>query len=539
MCRLGRRSARHRAADVGRPPVSLVSLRTALLASLLASCTARVEQRHAPPRLFRIAASARSPIELLRPLSQAAVPLGVDDVRWSWRAAAGPYSFQQCVDRACREIVQRNRTLEPVVRTALHAQAAYWRVCDETSCSRSRQIRSGFDARQADTAEGCDTSPFMLRNGRAVSCVRNLGRRSSYLDDGAIVPVREAPELDGESFPHWQPIGDVNGDGDDDLVRIYALRSSGIPRDQLLAPQVFLSSPTGYHYHREVGDAVGPSAQVESVGDLDDDGRAELVALPRTGVVQLLRSEDDQRLHRTDFPTRIHDDELLRGDSLRVRRGFDLDGDGMNDAIVDGADQSSDPVLVLGGREGVFRVSRGDVERFGALGEHVGDVTGDGIDERVLPGAWLQPPRDEAPAGAAPPDEELVLIDGATAAAEHPRVLARLRVPFERVDWFGRVGSEFDRRALVLLAGVIAEHPTQATPYHPTRTDAGAFPEVFDRTAHQLCELRRDVIRCAPAVYYPTTSPLFVLDVLSCLTGLRTEACGPWRPTLLQRGSTW
>ena len=340
---------------------------------------------------------------------------------------------------------------------------------------------------------------------------------------------------------HWHPMGDVNGDGDDDLVRIYALRSSGVPRDQLLAPQAFLSSPTGYHFRPAVGDAVGPSAQVESVGDLDDDGRAELVALPRTGVVQLLRIEDEQRLHRTDFPTRCGADEILHGSTLRIRRGFDCNGDGMNDAIVDGADQNGDPLLVLGSSEGAFRVSRGDAERIGARGEPVGDVTGDGIDERALPVAWMQPPSDDAPGSSAPPatDEEIAVIDGATAAAEHPRVLARLRVPFERVDWVIRVGTEFDRRSLVLLGGMIANPPTQATPYDPTRTYAGSFSEVTDRTAHQLCELREDSIRCAPAVYYPTTSPLFVLDVLSCLTGLRTEACGPWRPTLLQRGHTW
>ena len=78
--------------------------RPVLLSLALSSCAPRVEHRHAAPT-FRLGLVAAPPITLLRPLSQAAIATGVDDVRWSWRGAVGPYLFQQCVDRACREIV--------------------------------------------------------------------------------------------------------------------------------------------------------------------------------------------------------------------------------------------------------------------------------------------------------------------------------------------------------------------------------------------------------------------------------------------------
>lgn len=512
----------------------------------LSSCAPRVEHRHAAATFSLGPANAPS-ITLLRPLSQAAIATGVDDVRWSWRGAAGPYVLQQCVDRSCREIVAEIRTAERSARAALHPRAEWWKVCSSASCSIERMVRNSFDVGVQKlfyrANSRCDSNVFWRHSGRALSCVQRyaLGGR---LEDGTLISVSPLMMRDSVDLSDWQAFDDVNGDGDDDLARVFCNACGQInDRTRVREPQLFVSGHAGYSWLSEFGAAAGPTAQLESAGDLDGDGGAELIAMDTEGNVRLLRLDRSGLPHRIALPVHYEVRGALSSSTLNITCRFDLNGDGLND-VVAVSNEDVPPTVIYGADSAAFRIERFPRDNDVYIGVPVGDLTGDSVDETIEFGHALPPFAEQrltdAPGSSRDGGEDdLVVIDGRTATAARPTEVARGRGLFEsmQVSDIYRVATELDGRSLVLFGGSMRDRPRSGTPFDPTHGATLDFVEVSDRTAHQLCEVRAGSIRCLPPVYYHPLPSLMVVDVLTCLTKVRSDGCGPWRPALLLRGA--
>lgn len=171
----------------------------------------------------------------------------------------------------------------------------------------------------------------------------------------------------------------------------------------------------------------------------------------------------------------------------------------------------------------------------------LGDVGGDGLDEMLFIGRW--PSGFESPsartlgAQCTAPTGRIAVIDGHSAVNVNPNIVSQTCAQLDEIRAVFRVLTELEGRSLILLEGELSEHARTATAFDTTRRAGGSLDELADRTAHQLCEVRGDAIRCLPPVYYDPSPRLRSLDVLTCLTGLRGDRCGPWRPALLQRGA--
>lgn len=222
-------------------------------------------------------------------------------------------------------------------------------------------------------------------------------------------------------------VGDINGDGFDDL-----LVTSAEPASHLIygGPGTFEPGTARGHalgidqadVHFVGGE--GSRHTVAAAGDVDGDGFADLLignyeAADETGRVYLIYGG-------ADFPQTYHLDSapvVLRGIAPGDRAGYsmagagDIDGDGFDDILVGAPranpalmDRAGEVYMVRGGPDllGELELAAADarltghaeLDEAGISVAMAGDVDGDGFDD-ILVGAWLADPGGRTNAGEA------------------------------------------------------------------------------------------------------------------------------------------
>lgn len=173
-------------------------------------------------------------------------------------------------------------------------------------------------------------------------------------------------------------LGDLDGDGRAEIVIAWGFGGKQLGRAALF------SGNTGDPLHSWIGEAQAHEfgASVASCGDLDGDGRTDLaIASPGEGRVDLYSSRTGERLRRL-LPPR---EDLRFGEE--IANAGDVDADGHDELIV-GAPGSSH-AYVFSGKDGkvLLALDNGaESSRFGRAVAGGGDLDGDGHPD-VLVGA--------------------------------------------------------------------------------------------------------------------------------------------------------
>ncbi len=251
----------------------------------------------------------------------------------------------------------------------------------EGSVQFGRSVASGGDA----NGDGVDDL-FISDPGFEVEGVR-VGRWFVY--DGATREemwraVGDAPlGIDELRWSHLIAaafIGDIDGDGGDDLI-------VGIPTTfQQHGTAIVYSGRTGDVLHRyDGGEHHYLGIDVSGVGDLNRDGTPDFAFAGRyyaaDGHVSFRSGRDGSELHRIEIPY-----------PRRIRGIGDIDGDGHDDAAVSSWRQyiENARVFILSGRTGETTIlsapggSRED--RFAYTMAGSADVTGDGVPDLAVRG---------------------------------------------------------------------------------------------------------------------------------------------------------
>lgn len=252
---------------------------------------------------------------------------------------------------------------------------------------------SGQETRLADAAatatQYLDTSTVAgVRYFYEITAYNAAGQspRSNELSVVAVGPT-PAPFLGPyraygvTGWPESVAVGDVTGDGRNDVVMGVSPGTSSTPDEVLVYAQLADGSlappvayPTGYGY--------GPPTSV-AVGDITGDGRADVVVALHSIGIEVFPQLSSGTL---GSPT-----TLATPDDLRVRLG-QLDGDGRLDVAALGWGTNTVRVFLNDGRGGLRTPVVYAAQHGGYDDLEVADVTGDGRDDVVaMSGEGLTP----------------------------------------------------------------------------------------------------------------------------------------------------
>jgi hypothetical protein len=184
----------------------------------------------------------------------------------------------------------------------------------------------------------------------------------SVADDGFLGFRLDYRVADYTAFP---AVGDVNGDGKPDIVTV----GSGIDRNGVIS--VLLNTGTGTFGNRR-DYAGGSELRLPTLGDVNGDGKLDIVtshgdwSVP--GSVGILLNAGDGTFHsRQEYPVGYHPMHLAVGD---------VNGDGRNDIVT--ANQSGSVTVLQNTGNGVFTRRDYAVGPWESWGLALGDVNGDG-----------------------------------------------------------------------------------------------------------------------------------------------------------------
>ncbi|MFF8846509.1 FG-GAP repeat domain-containing protein [Streptomyces sp. NPDC015127] len=189
---------------------------------------------------------------------------------------------------------------------------------------------------------------------------------------------------DGGSFAadrkwsdHFSPgrevpaVGDLNGDGKDDIITF--------TREDTADVYVALSDGTSFGTGQKWHDDFAPWAQFPAVGDVNGDGRDDIIAFTQdaSNDVYVALNEGD----RFGTPRKVHDHFAPEGERPRVG---DVNGDGKDD-IVTFTGGEAKAVYVALSDGAVFGEGRKWADFLALDGEfpYMGDYNGDGKDDIV------------------------------------------------------------------------------------------------------------------------------------------------------------
>lgn len=191
-------------------------------------------------------------------------------------------------------------------------------------------------------------------------------------------------------FPAEALIADVSGDGLDDIVFLSGLKELAVVRQD--AAGALATTPDRY----ELPTRYWPQVDAFAVGDVDGDGRNDVVAVdPSRGLIVLLQRDDGLLASATQF------DPGFSTDGIEIA---DVDGDGIADLLGDTTTYPSEGHVFVWRRtddgalapaiDHTFQTqSAGGTVYFENLA--LGDVTGDGRPDAVVTwsdeGIWVLP----------------------------------------------------------------------------------------------------------------------------------------------------
>jgi hypothetical protein len=169
---------------------------------------------------------------------------------------------------------------------------------------------------------------------------------------------------------HSIAVGDVSGDGRDDLVFL-SLREEVIPSESRMEVYVAYQRDDGrLDAAVRIGDSGNNLAYQLVVADMDRDGRSDIITAVFDGVL-VLRSNADGTFTRST---------ALAGDPNEMIV-TDVDRDGHLDVLVDSSNTAA-TVVHGDGRGGIARTSTLPLPASAV--RTTGDVTGDGLDDLIL-----------------------------------------------------------------------------------------------------------------------------------------------------------
>lgn len=234
-----------------------------------------------------------------------------------------------------------------------------------------------------EEGEFADTRLFTLGASRSGGITRNLTARPSGRV-GAAPPAMLTPSFALQTYVMTAPeflsdpaaavarsiaVGDVSGDGRDDLVFLVVRYAPDLRNDRMDIHAAYQRDDGRLAAAVKIGESVGRPYQL-LIADLDRDGVGDIMTATYDGVL-MLRSNADGTF--TASTTVVGD----RHDMVAT----DVDRDGYLDVLVDTSDTSA--TVIHGNSLGVIdRVST--LALPASASRTTGDVTGDGLDDLIL-----------------------------------------------------------------------------------------------------------------------------------------------------------
>jgi len=158
-------------------------------------------------------------------------------------------------------------------------------------------------------------------------------------DDGGRVTTLEG--IRPRSWVWSVAAADFNGDGRDDVAVGYHSLESGAPR---LGIDVLMSTPGGAHNRLELEKGLDVAVRALAAGDLDGDGRPDLVAIADDGSIRLFLGRGNGRFEHELEPALAAAEPGCRGNHAALA---DLDGDGRDELIASFGSESCPGVGAL------------------------------------------------------------------------------------------------------------------------------------------------------------------------------------------------
>lgn len=242
----------------------------------------------------------------------------------------------------------------------------------------SIMVAAGFEAGGKDTCQGDSGGPLLVpsHNGWKVAGITSWGygcadprRPGVYTRIGAQRLHRWIKAVVHET-PH---VGDVNGDGRDDIVTFTHGDSIWGPLDVYVA----LSDGARFGASSVWADWWGHRSHIPMLGDFNGDGRDDIFAFTEVGDAWVALSNG------ASFGSSIYQSPVIM-DIDDVPMVGDVNGDGRDDIVIFSADGAMDVHVVLSTGSGFGAKSKWH-DGFGLTGESfsVTDVNADGRDDII------------------------------------------------------------------------------------------------------------------------------------------------------------
>ena len=185
------------------------------------------------------------------------------------------------------------------------------------------------------------------------------------------------------SYPNVVAIGDLDGDGKADL----AVATNGRNSVSVFRNTSSIGSITSSSFAANVDFAIAGGAFSVAIGDLDGDGKLDLAAASQTGTVSVLRNTATSgSITAGSFDTHV---DFTTGANPQLIAIGDLDGDGKPDLVVDNLDDGTVSILRNTSTSGSIISSSFAAKVDFASGANpqsiaIGDLDGDGKPDLVI-----------------------------------------------------------------------------------------------------------------------------------------------------------